>query len=147
MKTSQKRYALLVACSLLLGAVPTAFAGQDSEKHFKMMDSDGDGKISRSEHAAASKKMFTECDTNRDGFVTAREMDAVAIAHGVVADQTDKTSAEKIQMIDHDGDGRLSATESESGAEKMFDLMDKNADGALSKDECEQGQKLMKKSA
>jgi hypothetical protein len=41
-----------------------------------MMDTNGDGKISRAEHAAGAKQMFAQCDANRDGIVTAAEMDA-----------------------------------------------------------------------
>lgn len=141
-----KNYAsLLVACSLAFGALPAVFGGADSEKHFKMMDANGDGKISRAEHATASKHMFAQCDRNHDGIVTAAEMDATMAAQGEKLAKDDKNSAEKIAMIDQNADGQLTAAEHEAGAEKLFAKMDKNADGALSKAECDDGQKMLKK--
>jgi Ca2+-binding EF-hand superfamily protein len=137
---------LIAACSLALGAV-SAFAGTDGAKHFKMMDTDGDGRVSRAEHAAAAKQMFSQCDANHDGIVTAAEMDASSSAQDERHAKDDKTSAEKIQMIDQNQDGKLSLTEHEQGTERMFGKMDTDGDGFLSKSECEAGMKLMKKDA
>ena len=134
-----------MVCGLSLCALPRAFADPDSDKHFKMMDANGDGKISRAEHAAAAKKMFNECDANHDGIVTAAEMDASLVAKGEKPGKDDKTAAEKIKMIDQNGDGQLTAAEHEAGTETMFTKMDKNSDGFLSKEECDEGMKLMKK--
>lgn len=89
--------------------------------------------------------MFAKCDANQDGVLTAAEMDASMKAEGIKADKYDKTSAEKIQMIDQNSDGQLTAAEHEAGSEKMFAQMDKNADGSLTKDECDEGMKAMKK--
>jgi Ca2+-binding EF-hand superfamily protein len=144
MKTKKQRLIVMV-CGLSLCALPHAFADQDSDKHFKMMDANGDGKISRAEHAAAAKKMFNECDANHDGIVTAAEMDASLVAKGEKPGKDDKTAAEKIKMIDQNGDGQLTAAEHEAGTETMFTKMDKNSDGFLSKEECDEGMKLMKK--
>lgn len=145
MNTGSKTTSLLVACTVTLLALPAAFAGTDSDKHFKMMDANGDGKISRAEHAAAAKQMFAQCDANHDGIVTAAEMDAAMAAKGEKLGKHDRTSAEKIQMIDQNGDGQLTAAENEAGADRMFTKMDKNGDGYLSKEECEEGMKMMKK--
>jgi Ca2+-binding EF-hand superfamily protein len=145
MNTGKKRTSFVVACSLVLWALPAAIAGQDADKHFKMMDTNGDGKISRAEHAAAAKQMFQQCDANHDGVVTAAEMDAAMAARGEKLGKGDKTSAEKIQMIDQNGDGKITAAEHEAGSEKIFTQMDKNGDGYLSKEECDEGQKMLKK--
>jgi Ca2+-binding EF-hand superfamily protein len=145
MNTGKKHTSLIVACSLALLALPTAFAGSDGDKHFKKMDTNGDGKITRAEHAAGAKQMFAQCDLNRDGVVTAVEMDAFTAAQGEKLGKYDKTSAEKIQMIDQNADGQLTASEHEAGSEKMFGKMDTNSDGVLSKDECDAAQKMMKK--
>ena len=131
----------MMACSLALCALP-AFAGQDVDKHFKMMDADGDGKISRDEHAAAARKMFLQCDANHDGIVTAAEMDSAKAMTGETPAKDEMTSAEKIQVIDQNGDGRLSLKEHEAGTETMFAKMDKNGDGSLSRQEFADGQKL-----
>jgi Ca2+-binding EF-hand superfamily protein len=145
MNTGNIRIATLVACSLGLCALPASLAGPDADKHFRMMDANGDGKISRAEHAAGAKKMFAECDANHDGIVTAAEMDAAMAAKSEKLGTADKSSAEKIQVIDQNGDGKLSVAEHEAGTEKMFAKMDRDGDGSLSKAESEEGQKMMKK--
>jgi Ca2+-binding EF-hand superfamily protein len=145
MPTVKSQIPLIVACGLALCTLPTAFAGPDGDKHFKMMDTNGDGKISRAEHAAGAKKMFAQCDANKDGIVTATEMDAAMAAQGEKPSAGDKSSAEKIKVIDQNGDGRLTALEHETGSEKMFAQMDTDGDGSLSKEECNQGMKKLKK--
>ena len=142
---SKKSLSLLLSCCLALIAIPAAFAGGDSDHHFKTMDANGDGKISRAEHAAAAKQMYQQCDANHDGIVTAAEMDAAAATRGEKPGKHDKTSAEKIQMIDQNGDGQLTVAEHEAGTETLFARMDKDGDGFLSKDECDDAQKMMKK--
>lgn len=132
-------------CSFAVLALPAAFAGPEADTHFKKMDANGDGKISRAEHAAGAKQMFALCDANRDGTVNAAEMDAAMAAQGMKAEKDDKTSAEKIAVIDHNSDGKLTAAEHEAGSGKMFALMDKDADGSLTKAECAEGMKMMKK--
>jgi Ca2+-binding EF-hand superfamily protein len=135
---------LVAACSLALCALPNAFAGKDADHHFKKMDTNGDGKVTRAEHAAGAKQMFTECDVNKDGVVTAAEMDAAMALKGEKPDKREKTSAEKIRMIDQNGDGQLTVAEHNAGTEQMFAKMDKDGDGALSKEECAEGMKIKK---
>lgn len=136
-----------MACSLALCFVPAAFADHDADKHFKKMDTDGDGKITRAEHATGAKKMFTECDANKDGVVTATEMEASLARHGEKPGKDVKTAAEKIREIDQNNDGKLTTAEHEAGAGKMFGKMDTNGDGVLTKAECDEGMKMMKKGA
>lgn len=143
-----KFYTSLVAASGLL-LCSTAFAGghHDADKKFKMMDTDADGKISRTEHAAGAKQMFTKADTNSDGVVTAAEMDTVLMEKGAKGDKEHHLprAAELIKEIDTNNDGQLSLAEHEAGTEKMFTKMDKDSDGSLSKDECDSAHKEMKK--
>jgi len=109
---------------------------------FKMMDTDGDGKISSTEHAAGVTQMFSEMDADKDGFVTAAEMDA---RHAKMGDKAMKmSSADKIKSMDTDGDGKLSSAEHDAGAAKMFSDMDGDHDGSLSKAEMEMGHDKMK---
>ena len=49
--------------------------------HFKRMDSDNDGKVSRAEALAAAEAAFSRADANQDGFVTAEEMKAAHKSH------------------------------------------------------------------
>ena len=129
--------------SLAFGAGPKA-GKPDAE--FAAMDTNKDGKVSAEEHARASRKMFVTMDANADGRVTAAEMDA---AHqrvtGKKAKKTDMSSAEKIKVIDTDGDGILTAEEHAAGSRAMFEKMDTDKDGFLAKDEVAAGHAQMLK--
>jgi Ca2+-binding EF-hand superfamily protein len=144
MKPGIKTFVPTLLGTLALLALPV-FADPASDRHFAMMDVNGDGRISRAEHATAAKRMFAECDANRDGIVTAAEMDASTARQGVKPAADDKNSAEKIAVIDRDQDGKLSAAEHEAGTESMFGRMDLNRDAFLSQEEVEAGMRLMKK--
>jgi Ca2+-binding EF-hand superfamily protein len=125
--------------------------GHEGDHMFQKMDANADGKISVDEHAAAAKTMFETMDANKDGKVTAAEMEA---AHekivGKAAAGKDKgkqmSAAEKLKVVDTNGDGALSAEEHLAGSKAMFDKMDGNHDGFLTKPELEAGHdKLMRK--
>lgn len=85
------------------------------------MDTNKDGGVSVGEHAAGTKQMFDAMDANKDGKVTAAEMEA---AHervtGRKATKSDMSAADKIKVIDTDGDGVLTAEEHASGSRAMF---------------------------
>jgi hypothetical protein len=49
--------------------------------HFKRVDTDNDGKVSKAEALAAAEAMFARADANADGFVTREEMRAAHQAH------------------------------------------------------------------
>lgn len=159
---------MLLASGLTLFSLTAARAGQSSELKseamFKAMDTDGNGQVSRAEHVAGARKMFTEMDADRDGIVTASEM---TMAHGQkgkadlpkqnalptrgdkplkagLPASDDKSSATMIKLHDQNADGRLTAAEHDAGCEKMFSKLDKNSDGWLSSAECAEGQKVVK---
>ncbi|HWA28399.1 MAG TPA: hypothetical protein VG734_22305 [Lacunisphaera sp.] len=151
MNQSKTKIPLALACGLALLALPAAKANEGADK-FKMMDSDGDGRITRAEHAAGAHTMFGKMDANNDGIVTAEEMDAShheqkssKLKFWEKKDKDMKSSAEKISVIDTNHDGQLTRAEHEAGSEAMFTRMDTNNDGVLSKDECEAGEDLKKK--
>jgi Ca2+-binding EF-hand superfamily protein len=137
---------LAAVCGLTLatGSAVYAHGGGGVEHEMKMMDTDGDGKISSDEHTAGAKKMFEKMDADKDGKVTATEMDA---GHekvtGAKAMKTDMSAAEKIKVIDSNGDGVLTADECTTGAKTMFEKMDTNKDGFLSKSEVAEGHAKM----
>jgi hypothetical protein len=139
--------AVLGVSALLVSQVASAHKA-DGEQMFQKMDTDGDGKISAAEHAAGAESMFDKMDANKDGKVTAAEMDA---AHEHIAGKTAKphmSSADKIRVVDTNGDGVLSREEHVAGAKMMFDRMDTDKDGFLSKAEFDAGHaKMMSKGA
>jgi len=129
--------------------LPSAAFADNPKAGFESMDTNGDGKISPDEHAAAAARMFDKMDTNADGKVTAAEMTA---AHqnmtGKKAEKGELTAAEKIKMIDTNGDGVLTADEHATGAKAMFDKMDTDEDSYLTKAELKAGhQKYMHKTS
>ena len=138
---------------LLFAATP-ALAGGDKGEHHKgmagmeMMDTSGDGQVSRDEHTAAAKKMFDTMDGDKDGKVTATEMEA---AHAQMVGKDAKkmkgrmSAADKIKVVDTNGDGALTAEEHATGATTMFDRMDTDKNGTLSKAELDAGHKTMMK--
>ena len=58
-----------------------ARAQQRHGGHFKRMDTDNDGKVSRAEALSAAEAAFARADANGDGFVTPEEMRAAHKAH------------------------------------------------------------------
>ena len=129
--------------------VPSVATAGSPDTSFESMDDNDDGKISPDEHFAAASRMFEKMDSNTDGKVTAAEMTA---AHprvtGKKAQKSDMTAAEKIKMLDSDGDGVLTSEEHAAGARSMFDKMDADKDGYLTKAELKAGHdKFLRKSS
>lgn len=121
----------LVAGSMVMSSL--AFAhGSAGDKMMDMMDTNGDGMVSADEHAAGAKMMFDKMDANKDGSVTAAEMDAAHkdMDHKGMGHEG-MSSADKIKMIDTDGDGKVSAAEHAAGSQMMFDKSDTNKDGKV----------------
>jgi Ca2+-binding EF-hand superfamily protein len=71
---TMKRF--LIATSLVTTVLLAGTALANDKDKFRMMDTDGDGRISASEHAAGSQQMFMMMDANKDGAVTMEEMKA-----------------------------------------------------------------------
>lgn len=147
--------ALTVA--LATAAAAGAYAGDTDQKdtvaaEMRIMDTNGDGKISSAEHAAGAQQMFQGMDGNQDNRVTSEEMDAAHkplkaqqgghAAHGGKTSR-ELSSAEKIEKIDTDGDGMLTAKEHADGSKKMFTTMDADKDGSLTAAEIKSGHEKM----
>jgi Ca2+-binding EF-hand superfamily protein len=127
-----------------------ALAGHDKDDHMKMMDTNGDGKVTATEHAQGCKQMFTKMDANSDGQVTAAEMDA---AHPMMKhhkEQQDATTArnedghDKENAADksYDQNAKMRGGKMMSSSEKIA-TMDTNGDGKLSAAEHAAGAKQM----
>jgi Ca2+-binding EF-hand superfamily protein len=133
----------------MFGALMLVSASAIADDKAKMMDTNGDGMVSSAEHAAGAKQMFTAMDADRDGSVTAAEMDAHKAAKmkdkaGKDGDRPKMSSADKIREIDTNADGAISAAEHEAGSQKMFAKMDADGDGSVSQAEMKAGHDAMK---
>ena len=119
---------------MLPAAVATASSHTEGDRqtHFQKMDTDGNGGIATNENSAAAGKMFVEMDADKNGSVTAAEMDAHKTRLG---QDGGMSSAEKIAKIDNNDDGEVSSTEHASAAQKMFSEADADSNGILSMSE------------
>lgn len=78
MKHSRIFPAGLLALMLAGGALrlPAGHDEEEGDPRFRRMDTDGDGRLSRSEYAFGVNAVFAEMDRDHDGAITAAEMDA-----------------------------------------------------------------------
>lgn len=137
--------AVFTGCVLAL-VLAAPLSAKDSHKdEFKAMDTNGDGKVSQTEHLDFSRSMFQLSDANRDSGVTAAEWDAAAAASGHGDDMKPEDTAAQLKIMDTDGDGKVSAAESDNFARSIFSQADKDADGLLTKSEYKAGAKELKK--
>lgn len=132
---------------------PMASAGAKDpiEAEMRIMDANRDGKVSTAEHAAGAQQMFKAMDANHDNRVTAEEMDATDKPWKSTDASHHKghamSSADKIKVIDTNGDGVLTAQEHAAGSKAMFGKMDTDKDGNLTAAEIKtgHGQMMMSK--
>ncbi|WP_129779923.1 EF-hand domain-containing protein [Peristeroidobacter soli] len=170
MKSFSSRLIPVAVASVLCGV---ALAGGGKDDHMKMMDKNGDGKITAAEYADGSKEMFSKMDANKDGSVTAQEMDAMHASmmkdkgHATARTESGPTedkmadkkaydpsgtgksmpkmmsSEEKIAKLDTNNDGKLSQAEYMAGSKERFSKMDKDGDGTLTAQEMRDGERAM----
>jgi Ca2+-binding EF-hand superfamily protein len=143
------RVAMLGALTLASPSFAAESKSATADAEFRKLDTNKDGKVSASEHAAGAKHMFETMDANKDGRVTAAEMDAAyQRITGRKATKSDMSAADKIKVVDTSGDGVLTAEEHAAGSRAMFEKMDTNKDGFLTKDELAAGHaRMLKKSS
>jgi Ca2+-binding EF-hand superfamily protein len=149
---------LTVAVASLLAA--SAFAGEEKahdpmsgadakdpiEAEMRLMDANKDGKIAASEHVAGAQEMFKAMDANQDNRVTSDEMDATQKpwkSQDASHHKGQVSSAEKIKVVDTNGDGVLTAQEHAAGSKSMFTKMDGDKDGYLTAAEVKSGHKQL----
>ena len=142
---------LLTTFIILSTLTPNVFADGSSarsgEAEIALMDADHDGRLSAEEHATGAKAMFAKMDADHDGKVTTAEMDAARKSMPTSRSESPNkmTAADKIKVVDSNGDGILSAEEHEAGSKRMFEKMDKDRDGTLTAAEISAGHKTMMK--
>ena len=115
-------------------ALPALAGGPDCQHQTAVtnVEGDGDGSISASDHAAGAQKRFETMDANRDGKVTASEINASHGAESVAWSKQRISAADKIQQLDSNKDGALSIEEYSAGSQRLFTTLDVDGDGYLS---------------
>ena len=134
MNKSQFFIAAVTALTLNIPLVEAQPMGQKAlEKHFKEMDADHDGMISKAEFDAAHSKHFHDMDTDKDNKLSRAEM---AAGHQKAAG---KIREKGFEAADTDKNGELTREEVKNmpRLSKGFDKMDTNKDGKLTRDEME----------
>ena len=107
-----------------------------------MQDTDGDGFISKDEHAAWAANVFKTMDTNNDGRLTRSEYMAVHMGPGPSGSprsrmgqmraSADARKAERFAKMDTDKDGVASRDQFLASGQADFAAMDTNGDGKVS---------------
>ena len=105
------------------------------------LDTNGDHIIDIGEFQAGCARGFDEMDTDGDGFISTKELDALggmlakSGENALVAAASGVLLASWIKTMDADGDGRVSREEFLKGCEKYFDKLDSDKDHKLTRDE------------
>jgi Ca2+-binding EF-hand superfamily protein len=125
-----------------MGRNPNADPSERIAARIEKLDADGDGALS-AEESKASEKVFSLIDADGDGLLTQEEMLAAGPPPGMQGMgkppkdvSPEEAAAHRIEKLDSDGDGALSASESRA-PEEVFDAIDTNQDGIVSQAELE----------
>lgn len=128
----------VLGLSLAAGIAVAENQGPRGGKMFDKLDTNGDGKITQEEMAAAREARFAKVDADGDGFVTQEEMTAHMMA------RHEERMKKMFERQDADGDGKLAAGEFGGHGAKMFEMMDADGDGAVTKEEAKAAREKMR---
>lgn len=143
MKTSKLMVATALLGTLGIGLVSPVLAergpgpGGMHAFNFDQLDADKDGKVTAAEIEAARTARVTAADANKDGLMSADELAAMHLAE--MTERANAMAAEMISRMDSDGDGLLSVAEMAAGPgpARFFDRADTDGDGAISRAEAD----------
>jgi Ca2+-binding EF-hand superfamily protein len=123
---------------VLLGATGAALADRD-ERHgamsmhgemmMEMLDTDGDGKVSRAEAETFRDARFATFDKDGNGELSFVEYTAMMAA------MREEMMQRRFARHDADNSGGISKAEMSSRMDRMFEMMDRNDDGAIERGE------------
>lgn len=107
----------------------------DHAPPLEMLDTDGDGNITKAEVDAHRAEQFAKADSNGDGVVSAEEM--TAFGEAMKADRKAKRQGDMFARMDANGDGVIGAEEFGPRADEMFSKVDADGDGVITPEERE----------
>lgn len=126
--------------ALLVAFVPAQAAQDEQAARFQRQDTNGDGFLDGSERDAAVRRDFDETDVDHDGFLTIAEYQRWMEHHVRGAEgrrvplppaATASVARCYFQMVDSNGDGKLSLAEQQAHAARTFRALDRDGDGRL----------------
>lgn len=116
-------------------------------KLFDRADANHDGRLDKTEIAAARGRLFDRLDRNGDGSLDPAELQAAGQRSEAASARVQAVAArrlERLQRLDTDGDGSVSRTEYMAGG-AAFARLDRDGDGVLSRQEVEDAGTLRRK--
>ena len=102
-------------------------ASAEAQARFKAMDTDNDGKVSRSEFKGP-EALYNRLDANADGVIDDQE------AAQAYRQMTARASLERLKRLDANDDGKITRDEYQ-GPAALFDRLDTDGDGTLTTEE------------
>jgi hypothetical protein len=128
---------VIAICSLSLpaSAEDEAPGCQRPQVSLKEAEGNADGGISAEKHASTASKRFEMMDADKDGKVTAAEINSSHGAESIVWANHPESPAEKIRSLDRNRDGVLTESEYSAGSQKMFHILDVDGNGVLTPSE------------
>jgi hypothetical protein len=125
--------ALIATCALAADDEPEGC--QRPQVTTREAEGSGDGGITAARHAATAGKRFEMMDTNKDGKISAAEINASHGAESIVWANHPAAAAEKIRSLDRNHDGVLTVAEYTNGSQRMFEQLDVDGNGVLTPSE------------
>ena len=120
----------ILACGFTLPATADEAPGCQRPQ-LKEGECTAEGGISAEKHASAASKRFELMDKDKNGKITAAEINSSHGAESIVWANHPEAPAEKIRNLDANRDGVLTVSEYSVGSQKMFHMLDTDGNGVL----------------